>query len=432
MDVISIRNMATVRCDTEDKRARIMRALTLHNTYDDSTLMLYNMLDGLDIEVPIGMIPRPVECRPWEAADIQFTGELWDKYSQPTLVQSYLDYIQKGHSGGIIQSPVGSGKSVMATYIMSQLGLKTLIIVPTDYLMGQWRDYLKTFSKMQDKEIGTCRANVCDYENKKVVIAMIHSVAKENRYPAEFYNQFGLCIVDEVHRLAAPTFSQSLPKFWSKYRLGMSATPRRKDGYENAFLFHIGKVCTPEVSQQIKPRAIIMHYYNQETHHSGCVWSGKLSLGKYFNKLGRNESRNRFLASVIIKLFNKGKDTLILSDRLQQLQTIKEFLLEGGINSNAIGIFTGQSKSGLDRKIILATYGSAGLGANIPRLSAVVFATPRADIEQAVGRVLRKEQDEPQVIIDVVDTASHIMVGWAHARMKLYKRIASKIDIVTI
>jgi superfamily II DNA or RNA helicase len=363
---------------------------------------------------------------------MQFIGELWDKYSQPALVASYLDYIQNGHSGGIIQSPVGSGKSVMATYIIAQLQLKTLIIVPTDYLMGQWKDYLKTFSKIQDHEIGTCRANVCDYIGKKVVVAMIHSVAKKERYPAEFYNQFGLCIVDEVHRLAAPTFSQSLPKFWSKYRLGMSATPRRKDGYENAFLFHIGKVCTPEVHQQIKPRVIVMHYYNLETNHTGCVWGGKLSLGKYFNKVGRNEHRNKFLAIIIAKLFHKGKDTLVLSDRLQQLQTLKELLIEGGISEVNIGTFTGQQKIGLDRKIILATCGSAGLGANIPRLSALVLATPRADVEQLVGRVLRKEQAEPQVIIDVVDIASHIMAGWAHARVKFYKRIASKIDIVTM
>jgi superfamily II DNA or RNA helicase len=174
-----------------------------------------------------------------------------------------------------------------------------------------------------------------------------------------------------------------------------------------------------------------MHYYNQATHHSGCVWAGKLSLGKYFNKLARNDDRNQYIANIIGKLHKKGKETLVLSDRLEQLTTLKAMLLAMKISGDDIGIFTGQVKRGLDRKIILATYGSAGLGADLPRLSAVVMATPRADVEQPVGRVLRKEQAEPQVIIDIVDTASHIMVGWAHARMKLYKRIASKIDIVT-
>ncbi|MGQ9570673.1 MAG: hypothetical protein ACUVUQ_07490, partial [Thermodesulfovibrionales bacterium] len=109
---------------------------------------------------------------------------------------------------------------------------------------------------------------------------------------------------------------------------------------------------------------------------------------------------------------------------------LRDYLIQAKIPKEDIGIFTGQRKAGLDRKVLLATYGSAGLGADIPRLSAVVFATPHADIEQPAGRVLRKEMDKPQLIIDIVDTASYIMVGWGRARMKYYKKITTDIKII--
>ena len=210
----------------------------------------------------------------------------------------------------------------------------------------------------------------------------------------------------------------------------MSATARRKDGFENAFFFHIGKVCTPTIKQAIKPHTIIFKYYNPATHHAGCVWGGKLSLGKYYNKLAKNGDRNIFIAKIVKKLYEKGKDILILSDRISQLWSLHAWLKTGGVPESDIGIFTGKQKIGLDRKIILATYGSAGIGADIPRLSAIVMATPRADVEQPVGRVLRKEMAEPQVIIDIVDVASHIMVGWGYARLKYYQKISSRINTI--
>ena len=436
MRVLYVRNMAGVICDSVEERERLIASLTLYNKFDGSTLQLFNTTlrqsSALGLEVPVGYISQPVDINPdWQQVAINYKGNL--RSEQRTLVESYLDNLKLNglaKSGGILQSPTGSGKTVMAVNILTQIGLKALIIVPTDYLMGQWRKQLKRFSNLTDDDIGICRGTACQYKNKKVVIGMIHSLARPHFYPPEFYNCFGLCIVDEVHRLSAPTFSQSLPQFWTKYRLGLSATARRKDGMENVFLYHIGQICNPEVKQAIKPRVIVMKYYNPESHHAGCVWAGKLSLGRYFNKLSIIEHRNKFITDIIYKLYHKGKDTLVLSDRLMQVGVLSDLLIAKGINVEDIGIFTGKRKAGLDRKILLATYGSAGLGADIPRLSAIVFATPRADIEQAAGRVLREKQETPQVIIDIVDTSSHIMVGWGKARMKYYKKITDNIKEV--
>jgi len=433
MKILSVRGIANVVPGSEKERRELLSRLSLTNIYDNTILHLYKH-SYRSIEIPINSIrPQPmIEDNPeWGYNSFSFKGEL--RPEQNKIVIDYLTHIESGYPcGGIIQSPTGTGKTIMAINIMGTLGLKTLIIVPTDHLMIQWQRELKKFSNLSDKDIGICRGHICNYKNREVVIGMIHSLAKANRYSEEFYKCFGFCIVDEVHRLSAPTFSQSIPQFWTKHRLGLSATARRKDGLENVFLYHIGDICNRQIQQPVKPKVIVMRYYNPQTHHTGCIWGGKLSLGKYFNKISAVESRNRFIADVIAKLYHKGRDILVLSDRIRQLSTLRTMLVDEKVEESEIGIFTGQIKSGLDRKIILGTYGSAGLGADIPRLSAIVFATPHADIEQAVGRVLRKEMDTPQIIVDIVDTASNIMVGWHYARMKYYKRITDNFHYMEV
>ena len=732
MKVLQVRNWAHIKPETNQDREQIVRSLILQNTHNDDQIHLWR--DGEDdtLYVPTEFLspPTTVEEKNWKRYKFKFEGTL--RPGQELLGESYLQYIRT-HNGGIIKSPVGSGKTIITMAIMSTLNWKTLVIVPTDYLMGQWREQLKLFLQLKEPEIGICRQNICDYKSKKVVIGMIHSLAKQGRYPAELYNEFGLVIVDEClhpshelltlegwksldkitredkiaqvnsethevtfvlplrvikrkfkgnligfktkqidllgtpnhkhlvykystkiknkphsvhkvkftelnptsrwkhilagrvsggdrlsrwerfciafqadgccvysnkqeyclrfafrrprkieqmiellgglsvrwkksensrgdtiftvwskvlpsknldwvsftksstyyqdilnelylwdgskhskgstkfyynteenlniaqaiavlagkvsnlqnysagekkryqlswseqsyyrdmggvykyeqyydgdvycvevpsgnivtrrggrviitgncHKLSAPTFSQSLPQFWSKYRLGLSATPRRKDGYENVFRYHIGDICNPDTAQSIKPDVYIIRYDNIESHHSGCVWGGALSLGRYYNKIAKIWHRNNMIANITVALAKKGKDVLVLSDRLLQLEALDSLLRQSGIDD--IGIFTGQKKKGLDRKILLATYGSAGLGADIPRLSAVVFATPRVDVEQPMGRVLREAKDEPQIVVDIIDTRSTIMQQWGYARMHFYKKNAGKI-----
>ena len=61
-------------------------------------------------------------------------------------------------------------------------------------------------------------------------------------YDTSIFDNFGLVIYDEVHHLSAETFSKALPKVATKYLLGLSATPNRKDGLSKVFKYYIGNV----------------------------------------------------------------------------------------------------------------------------------------------------------------------------------------------
>jgi len=63
-------------------------------------------------------------------------------------------------------------------------------------------------------------------------------------------------------------------------------------------------------------------------------------------------------------------------------------------------------------------------GLDIPRLDTLFLATPRAEVLQAVGRILRPHPDkEPPVVIDLVDEALGLPAGLARKRRRAYERL---------
>lgn len=423
--VISVREMALIE-DSPNKLGRYKSALTLVNTYTKDKLILYREHETRPncLYIPRALIRRPADDAGWPSVGMNFTGKL--RPEQQKIVDAYIKYIDV-HNGGIIKSGVGTGKTVMGISIAALINMPTLIVVPTEYLMNQWRDRLKTFSNLKDSDIGTVRGSIFDVQKKKVVLGMIHSLCKPGRYPQQFYKWPGLMIVDEVHTVGAETFSVVASLFWSMYRLGLSATPRRKDGMEKAFFYHIGGICSEAIPIPKNPKVIFVPFKNLKATDYGCVIGNELNLGKYYTRLSKIPERNVMLSQCIRRAFDKGRDVLVLSERLSVLNDLEELLKL----PKEIGRLTGTSKRGLDRKIILATYQCAGLGADIKRLSTVVLATPRVDVEQAIGRILRDPEAKTEpVVIDIIDEASDVMRGWAMARLRFYRTITDKIHFL--
>lgn len=402
--------------------ARLRSELFLRDRYSDEPLPLYTEIEPGVFEVPVGYLDGHTDAASWKKIDVTFTGTLRD--DQESVAQYYLDHIKKTN-GGIIKADTGFGKTVLATALISEIGLKTLIIVPTSHLMNQWRERLKTFSDLRDDDIGIIKGPIKEIHGRKVVIGMIQTISQN---PDRFrMSEFGLLVYDEVHTLAAPTFSTTAKLFHAKYRLGLSATPRRKDGMEKVFLYHIGKVVVEGKNDHVSTTVLQVWHNGAAANHAGYVWNGKFNFGGYYNKLIKIEQRNRMIATVTAKAYGNNRDILVVSDRLDHLSRLEQLLLELGVEKKDIGYFVGDRKE-LDKKILLGTYGSAGLGADLPRLNTIVLATPRSDIEQTVGRIFRGTYSKTPTIIDVIDSASVKMLQWSMARTRYYeKKLKAKI-----
>ena len=132
----------------------------------------------------------------------------------------------------------GAGKTVLGHVLASLIGLKTLIIVPTQPIFEQW---IEEFEENSNARVGTIQGEKIDVENKDVVIAMLKSVSVKNYNPSIFEG-FGLVIYDEVHHFGARVYSKSLQKSSFEYTIGLSATPERIDDTMFVVNWNIGEI----------------------------------------------------------------------------------------------------------------------------------------------------------------------------------------------
>jgi superfamily II DNA or RNA helicase len=128
------------------------------------------------------------------------------------------------------------------------------------------------------------------------------------------------------------------------------------------------------------------------------------------NKLAECEDRTKWLCGIISDVIEDGRQMLVLSDRVEHCKDILNGLTEE--LKEAACILSQKVKSSQrtefcgSKKILIATYTMCREGFDVPTLNTLLMATPRPDIDQIVGRILRVEKSVRKVhplIIDIVD-----------------------------
>lgn len=414
MKVEAVEAMALLSVSAEEKE-ELKEKLRLFNTKKEFYLNMYAE-DERGFWIPRAITKRPADNANW--SEYKFNHSITLNPTQQSLVSEFLDSLKDNPCGGIIASGTGTGKTIIGLYLIAHFGLKSLVIVPTDRIFHQWIDRCKQFLGIVPSVI---RGALCEYDSP-VTIAMLQTLRKDKF--AFLKKEFGIVVFDEIHTISTEHFHTVAMKFWSKVNIGLSATPYRKDGMGNVFIWHIGKILATSNRVNMKPKVMVINYYNPSTSHTGCVWNGDLQLGRYINRLCRCSHRNTILAKLLKNAYDKGHNVLLLTERLNHIDTLAKLAENLGVKKEDIGKLTANKKE-IDKQVIIGTYGSAGLGLDIPRLSCIILATPRTDIVQPVGRILRTKDRDP-IVIDIVDEYSEIMKKWYVKREKYYKVITDK------
>lgn len=393
---------------------------------DGEVKRYYGMPRNVDVDLNgCEVIDRTVTG---ESIDVSFLGEMWE-YQEPVILD-FVDRIGNGATDLILSADTGSGKTVMLLKMWSILKVPALVIVPKSDLMNQWVDRIKQFTGLEDGDIGIARQKVCEYEDKKITVGMIHSLCK-NKYPVAFKEHYGLVIFDELHKLGAFTFSQVGGMFPAKYRIGATATLRRADGMAKVFYSHLGRtVIRPLKGDQPIPKIVVVRYARSSGKIPHWANTRVKRRGVMFSGLAKNADRVDYLAKLTKEVADTGRQTLVLGERIVLLENIQRFLTQKyGVNPEDIGIYIGKTSAtrrdwiAENCKIILATTSMLALGTDIPTLRGLIFATPLADVEQAIGRICRLCSDtKSPVVIDFVDTSYHEAYGWFQGRLKFYKK----------
>jgi superfamily II DNA or RNA helicase len=339
--------------------------------------------------------------------ELEFKGSLFDY--QNNIIDKYIEHVGES-GGGLLDVEPGKGKTVMALNIISRLKKKTLVIVHKSFLMDQWIERINFF--LPGAKIGRIQGELIDTENKDIVLGMIQSLSNKS-YPDELWDEFGLCVFDECHHLGAEMFSNVMIQIVTNYNLGLSGTMTRKDGLTKVFKYFIGPIVHKEKTDITVKVLVKTIAYESDGMFDDVKtdFKGNPLYSCLITKLD-DSGRNQMISNVILNEFSKNpkQQMMVLAHTKSILQHLYDLLI---LKEPSIGYYLGgmkeeKLKESESKRIILATYAMASEGLDIKTLTSLVLATPKSDVCQSVGRILRSKHESP-LVIDIIDNNPALM-----------------------
>ena len=378
----------------------------------------------------------PDEVRIPEGDDIQleFDGTLRPHQVEPVeiVMRSFTET-----GGGILSVGCGWGKTIAACYIIAQLKKKTFVLVHKEFLMNQWIERIQ--GVLPGARIGRVQGPKAEIEDKDIVIGMVQSVAMKE-YPLKFFDSFGFLILDEAHRIPSKEFSKSFTKIQCPKMLALSATPERNDGLTKVLKWFIGDMVY-EKKSQIETQSIMRRvmFRSRDRQYQAEIVSGygQVNRAAMLNQLANFVPRILCIVKLLVEYVREeGRQILVLSDRRELLRDIEVRMRE---ESLSCGYYVGGMKQveleeSASRSVILATYPMAAEGLDIATIDTIVLATPKTQVEQAIGRIRpqpgRETERKQPLILDIVDDFS-VFSSQSHQRKRLYRKKGYVIEQAT-
>uniref|UniRef100_A0A6C0KIK6 Helicase ATP-binding domain-containing protein n=1 Tax=viral metagenome TaxID=1070528 RepID=A0A6C0KIK6_9ZZZZ len=379
-------------------------------------------------------IPKESKINSSKDIKLTFTSQLYPH--QVPVVEQYLNHVNNHGCGcGLLDLYCGYGKTVVALNIISKLKKKTLIIVHKEFLLNQWVERITQF--LPDANIGKIQGQTIDTENKDIVIGMLQSLSMKE-YPSSLFDDFGFTIIDETHHISAEVFSNALFKVVTQYMLGLSATMNRKDGLTKVFKLFLGDIVVSKKRVNEHPVIVqgIEYNVNDEFFNETVYnFKGQTHYALMISKLCEFNPRREFILSILqntLKQANKDDQTIqimILAHNRNLLMYLYDAIEHRKIAT--VGYYLGgmkekDLKASESKQVIVATYAMAEEALDIKTLTTLIMATPKTDVTQAVGRILRDKNNKHPLVMDIIDPHVIFRKQWMK-RKKFYMKNNYKI-----
>ena len=355
---------------------------------------------------------------------------LYEFHIECVGIDDYFGFEIDGNRRFVLGDCTVTHNTIMALNIVSILQTKTLILVHKEFLMNQWIERIADF--LPGARVGKIQGQTFDIVDKDIVLGMIQTLY-DREFPADAFSSFGLTIIDEVHRIGSEQFSKTLLRIVTPYMLGISATVERKDGLTKVLNMFIGDKIYTEDRENDDPvcvRAIEYVSSDAEFNETVMDYRGNPQYSTMISKLCAYNRRSDFIVRVIADLIaeNPENQIMILAHQRGILTYMFEAIEYRKIAT--VGFYVGGMKqtdlqTTESKQIVLATYAMAAEALDIKSLSTLVMITPKTDIIQSVGRILRVKHDNP-IIVDIVDKHDVFQKQWIQRR-RFYKKCSYRI-----
>ena len=321
------------------------------------------------------------------------------------------------HKQGVIKLSVGFGKTIISLKTIEHHKQKTLIIVPRNSILTQFKEEIK---KYYNYDCGVIQGKTWDI--KDITVASISTLQKRNLDTIK--KIFGCVIVDECHTLISEQRLKVIQSFDPLYLYGLSGTPRRTDEQGQAIFFTFGNIITEHSLPQKTPKVSVVQY------------NGKYIVQEYMDMVQvmvDDDERNSAICVFTQLEILKNRKILILTKRIEHFEKIQNKLL-----SKTYAISSKDKQEDRDKllkklrdntiefDVIVGTYSMLSTGVDVPALDTIIFAGDvKSDVltEQSVGRILRifKEKKNPKVI-DIHDYTNPIFHRQFLKRQQFYNK----------
>jgi superfamily II DNA or RNA helicase len=403
-----------------------------------SQVLQKNNVQIVDIEDkrhPINLKFTPVTERYW--AD---QGVCWPEghpvAGTEIILRDYqVDAINNfiAHPQSLQQIATGAGKTITTatlSHIAEPYG-RSLVIVPNKSLVEQTEeDYINCGLDVgvyfgDRKQLGKTHT-ICTWQSLNILDKKTKDGSAVLSL-AEFLEGVSTIIVDEVHQAKAEVLKNLLTRNLrnAPIRWGLTGTvPKEKFEFESIHA-SLGPVIGQISAKELQDKGVLAN-----CHVNVCQLIDTVAHSGYQEELKylvTNKDRIEYIGKLLNTVSQEG-NTLILVDRISAGEMLAEMIPNSTFVSGSVKVKDRKEtydtiKEGTN-EVIIATYGVAAVGLNIPRIFNLVLIEPGKSfvrVIQSIGRGVRKAKDKDFVQIwDITSTCKYAKRHLTQ-RKKFYK-----------
>lgn len=290
-------------------------------------------------------------------------------------------------------------------------------------LRDQWIEEIKNLFGIAPGVIGS---GIYDIEDHFIVVGNVQTVTKNI---LKLSKEFGTVILDEAHHVPADTFSSLIDGMYSRYRIALSGTMIRTDGKHVIFKDYFGDtVHRPPQSHTLAPTIKIIP--------TGIVLPSHLPWAKKMNFLLYDEEYQNFIAVLAKTQIELGHSVLVVADRTEFLEKVKEKIGEDCALVTGLSSFEERKQiiSQIENKEKMCVAGSRQIfseGISINRLSCVILPVPTSNpitLEQIIGRIMRLHPEKLDPVVLDITFSSPVEKRQGALRLGFYMNKGWKIE----
>ncbi len=356
---------------------------------------------------------------------------------QPIILRDYqVDVVNRflNNPQCLQEIATGAGKTLVTAVLSHKCQAygRTIVIVPNKDLVVQTeKDY-----KNLGLDVGVLYGDRKEYDKTHTIctwqsLAVLEKKTKkyEADFPLDEFLDGVVCVmVDEVHKAKAEVLKNLLsgPFREVPIRWGLTGTIPKDEHEAVGCLCSLGPVVGNLSSKELQDMGVLADLDISVLQ----LQDGMIGFSSYAQELKWlvTDPTRIDQISEIINGFGANGNTLVLIDRIKTGEMLAERNPDWVFVSGSMKQQDRQDNyddiSEMDNKVIVATYGVAAVGINIPRIFNLIMLEPGKSfvrVIQSIGRGIRKAQDKDYV--QVVDLTSNLKYSKRHLtkRKQFYK-----------